>query len=134
MLPRMTSDPGLCAETVTRIRTRHIRKHTSYSEQLNTGKSSTFRQMEKMLIQMSKVLKMSPRGQHGAPDTVECKRIHLCIHVPKKDTGRLETLRCFRQKYASVRIYSWNLRVINEFRGDGQCWVVVLYIEDTDKK
>lgn len=135
MLPRVTSDPDLCTEKVTRMRAGIFRKHASYSEQLNMGKSSTFRQMEKLLIQMSKIRKMSPRGHLAVvPDTVECRKVHLFIRIPANETDRVETLRCFRKKYNCARIYSWNLRVVNEFRRDGQCWVVVLYVANNNKK
>lgn len=134
MLPRVTSDPDLCAEKVTRVRMRRFSKHTSYSEQLNHGKSSIFRQMEKTLIEMSKITKMSPRGDRPSPDVVECRKIRRYINIPPDPNDRLEVLRIFRKEYSGVRIYSWNLRLINAFRGDGRCWIVILYIEDTDKK
>lgn len=134
MLSRITSDPGLSAEKVTRVRIKRLRKHTSYSEQLNHGKSSTFRQMEKLLIQMSRQTKMSPRGNAPSSDTHDYKRVRMFIHVPNTQDERLEALRAFRNDYSHLRICGWNLRIVNEFRGDGQCWVVILFVKLPDKK
>lgn len=76
---------------------------------------------------------MSPRGQSPS-DMVDYKRVTVCVHVPKTEEDRLETLRVFRNKYTREKIHGWNLRVINEYRGDGQCWITTLFVQPSDKK
>jgi hypothetical protein len=91
-----------------------------------------FRQMEKVLIQMSKQTKMTEIDDDENPPSGNLIPVTRIIPIAEEPWARIETLRKFRNEFRNDKIQNWHCRVIKEAYGNTRLWFIRFFIICSD--